>query len=127
MQGNCYILVPDAEKNNPVPVKLKNKWAFKDPVTDANGIQAGEVDVHPSWLGAANRLKQYFGDIRELSIDGKPFTLIELELSFIEGEVAEVLKLQSNKPRDYKYYILTATEAQELLSGKTIPEILAMR
>ena len=60
-------------------------------------------------------------------MEGKPFILIELELSFVEGEVAEVLKLQSNKPGEYKYTILTNTEAVEALGGKTIPEILAAR
>lgn len=124
MQGNCYILVPEGEKNNPVPVKLKNKWQFTDPGANTDDPP---VEVHPSWLGAANRLKSYFGDVREVTVEGKPFILIELELSFVEGEVAEVLKLQSSKPGEYKYTILTNSEAVELLSGKTIPEIIALR
>ena len=124
MQGNCYILIPDAEKNNPIPVKLKDKWQFTDPGPKPDDPP---VVVHPSWLGAANRLKNQFGEVRELTLEGKPFILIELELSFVEGEVAEVLKLQSNKPGDYKYTILTNTEAVEVLGGKTIPEILAAR
>ena len=124
MQGNCYILIPDAEKNNPVPVKLKDKWQFADPGPKPDDPP---VVVHPSWIGAANRLKNQFGEVRELTLEGKPFILIELELSFVEGDVAEVLKLQSNKPGEYKYTILTNTEAVEVLSGKTIPEILAAR
>lgn len=124
MQGNCYILVPEGEKNNPVPLKLKNKWQFTDPGANTDDPP---VEVHPSWLGAANRLKSYFGDVREVTVEGKPFILIELELSFVEGEVAEVLKLQSSKPGEYKYTILTNSEAVELLSGKTIPEIIALR
>lgn len=124
MQGNCYILIPEGEKNNPVPVKLKNKWQFTDPGANPDDPP---VEVHPSWLGAANRLKSYFGDVREVTVEGKPFILIELELSFVEGEVAEVLKLQSSKPGEYKYTILTSSEAVELLSGKTIPEIIATR
>ena len=117
-------MVPEGEKNNQVPLKLKNKWRFTDPGANPNDPP---VEVHPSWLGAANRLKNYFGDVREVTVEGKPFILIELELSFVEGEVAEVLKLQSSKPGEYKYTILTNSEAVELLAGKTIPEIIATR
>ena len=111
-------MVPTSEKDNNVPLKLKNKWKFKDPILDGEGNPTGEVEIHPSWLGAANRLKKNFGATRPVTYEGNPFVMIELELSFIEGEIAEVEKLQSNSPSaKAKYRILTNTEAKDFLNG----------
>lgn len=118
-QGNIYLLVPKAEKDNAVPLKLKEKWKFKEPTTDPQtGEVTGEIEIHPSWLKAANKLRSNFGDIREVTYGGTDFLLIELELSFIDGEVAEVQKLQINQPAKKAHFrILTNTEAKELLAG----------
>ena len=116
------MLVPDAEKNLNVPLKLKEKWKFKEPVIDPQtGQVTGEVEIHPSWLKAANKLKSNFGEIRTITYKGAPFILIELELSFINGEVAEVQKLQSNQAgKTANYRILTNTEAKAILDGQDI-------
>ena len=120
-QGNVYLLIPKTEKDNAVPLKLKEKWQFKEPVIDEKGIVTGEVEIHPSWLKAANKLRSNFGDIRELTYQGTQFLLIELELSFLDGEVAEVQKLQSNQAGKKAWYrILTNSEAKQLLSGQDI-------
>lgn len=120
-QGNVYLLIPKSEKYNAVPLKLKEKWQFKEPVTDEKGIVTEEVEIHPSWLKAANKLRSDFGDIRELTYQGTQFLLIELELSFLDGEVAEVQKLQSNQAGKKAWYrILTNSEAKQLLSGQDI-------
>ena len=118
-QGNIYLLVPAPEKNNAVPLKLKNKWKFKDPVTDPEtGEVTGEVEIHPSWLKAANRLKSNFGEIRERTYNGQQFLLIELELSWIDGEMAEVEKLQSQQAAKKGHYrFLTNSEAKDFLAG----------
>lgn len=117
-QGNVYLLIPKAEKDNAVPLKLKEKWQFKEPVTDEKGIVTGEFEIHPSWLKAANRLRYNFGDIRETTYNGQQFVLIELELSWIDGEVAEVEKLQSNQANKKGHYrFLTNTEAKDFLAG----------
>lgn len=128
MQGNCFILIEEESKDAQVPVKLKNKWKFTEPIIDQDtGQQIGEVELHPSWLQAANKLRQQFGDVRELQIDGKDYVLIELELSFVDGEVEEVLKLQSNKPGSNNFTILTNSEANELLRGGNLQELLSLR
>lgn len=118
-QGNLYLLIPDNEKENQVPAKLRDKWQFTEAVLDEQGQPTGQTTiVHPSWLGAANRLRKNFGVVRDVTYSGKAFKLIELELSFIDGEVQEVQKLQSNQPgRQQDYQILTNSEAQDLLAG----------
>lgn len=121
-QGNAYLLVPKAEKDSQVPLKLKEKWRFKEPVIDdKTGEVTGEVEIHPSWLKAANKLKSNFGEIREINYQGTEFLLIELELSFINGEVVEVQKLQSNQAGKRAWYrILTNSEARAFLDGADI-------
>lgn len=120
-QGNCYLLVPDAEKNNPVPLKLKEKWNFKETTTDGEGNPTGETVIHPSWLGAGNRLKSDFGEIRPITYGGQQFQLIEMELSLIDGEVAEVQKLQSQQASKKAWYrILTNDEAKRLIAGEDV-------
>ena len=114
-QGNLYLLVPTAEKDNQVPAKLRDKWQFQEPVLDPNtGEPTGEtITVHPSWLGAANRLRKQFGVVRELTYNNEGFQLIELELSWVDGEVQEVEKLQSQQAAKRAHYrMLTNTEAK---------------
>jgi hypothetical protein len=127
-QGNVWILIESDSKDNPVPVKLKNKWKFTEPILDADtGQQIGIEEIHPSWLGAANRLRQQFGDVREVGIEGKEYILVEMELSFVEGEVEEVQKLQSNRPGNYNFTIYTNSEAIALLRGESMAEVLSLR
>lgn len=122
MRGNTFILVPVDEKNNNVPTKLKDKWKFTEPVPNENGELAGETTViHPSWLAAANKLKRFFGVVRELTdhpyLDGD-YMLVEFELSHIDGEIQAVEALQSGSSN--KYQILTVSEAKRLLKGEDI-------
>ena len=121
-QGNIYLLVPKIEKDNPVPLKLKDKWQFKETPIDQNGEPTGEpIIIHPSWLKAANRLKTDFGEIIEITYNAQQFLVIELELSFIDGEVAEVQKLQSNQVAKKAWYrILTNDEAKRLIGGEDV-------
>ena len=120
-RGNIYLLVPDAEKNNPVPTKLKERWKFKDQQANEATGETTEVDVHPSWIGAGNRLKQHFGEVRTLTFQGQNYILIEMELSFVDGEVDAVRALQSNQTgKKYWYRMLTNTEAQDILRGVDI-------
>ena len=112
-------MVPKLEKDNLVPTKLKEKWDFKEPELDGQGDPTGNaIQINPSWLKAANKLKADFGEIREITYNSIDYLLIELELSYIDGEVGEVLKLQSNTPaKKANYRILTNSEAKELLAG----------
>jgi len=127
-QGNVWILIESDSKDNPVPVKLKNKWKFTEPIVDADtGQEIGSEEIHPSWLTAANRLRQQFGDVREVSIDGKEHILVEMELSFVEGEIEEVQKLQSNTLGNYNFTIYTNSEAIALLRGESMAEVLSLR
>lgn len=118
-QGNIYLLVPEGEKNNTVPLKLKEKWKFKE--QPEGQPEAEPVLINPSWLKAANKLKGNFGEIRQVTYGGAQFLLIELELSFLNGEVTEVQKLQSNQAGKKAHYrILTNSEAKALLAGTDI-------
>jgi len=125
-QGNVWVLIEKTSKNALVPVKLKNKWKFKEQVIDEDtGQVINEIDLHPSWLQAANRLRADFGDVRELSLEGKDYILIELELSWQDGEIDEVIKLQSNRNKNFQLY--TNSEAIALLNGASFAEIEARR
>lgn len=113
------MLVPKAEKDNAVPTKLKDKWGFKE--SPENNPEGEPVVIHPSWLKAANKLKSNFGEIREITYGGQDFLLIELELSFIDGEVQEVQKLQSQQAAKKAHYrILTNEEAKRIIAGEDI-------
>ena len=125
-QGNVWVLIEKTSKDALVPVKLKNKWKFKEQVIDEDtGQVINEIDLHPSWLQAANKLRADFGDVRELSIEGKDYILIELELSWQDGEIDEVIKLQSNRNKNFQLY--TNSEAIALLNGASFAEIEARR
>ena len=125
-QGNVWVLIEKTSKDALVPVKLKNKWKFKDQVIDEDtGQVINEIDLHPSWLQAANRLRADFGDVRELSPEGKDYIIIELELSWQDGEIDEVIKLQSNRNKNFQLY--TNSEAIALLNGASFAEIEARR
>jgi len=125
-QGNVWVLIEKTSRDALVPVKLKNKWKFKDQVIDEDtGQIINEIDLHPSWLQAANRLRADFGDVRELSLEGKDYILIELELSWQDGEIDDVIKLQSNRNKNFQLY--TNSEAIALLNGASFAEIEALR
>lgn len=127
-QGNVYIIIPAGQKDSQIPLKLKNKWQFEEPVLDENGEAVLDENgnptttiIHPSWLKAANKLRQNFGDVREVTYGGNPFLLVEMELSFLNGEISDVQKLQSKQPgaiADFR--ILTNSEARRLLAGEDI-------
>lgn len=128
MRGNCYILVPDTEVNELVPNKLSDKWGFTQPVTDADGNPTDvTAPLHPTWLEAATLLRSYFGDPVDVTYQGNQYTMMEFELSFVNGEIAEVVNLQSDVAGNYDFTIYTASEADEIIKGADLQELLSLR
>jgi hypothetical protein len=111
-QGNAWVLIPDNDKNNLVPQKLAEKWNFTEQVDGQDEPQF----FHPTWVEASTRLRTLYGDIRNLTHNGTDYIMCEYELSYINGEIASVVALQTGTPGDPAYFILTNSEAIQMLS-----------
>jgi hypothetical protein len=117
--GNAFILIKESSKNDQIPLKLKTKWDFTETIFNDAGDIIQEIDVHPTWVELASRLRSQYGDIRNLTLNGVEYILIELELSFVKGEIESVQELQNDISGDYNFTILTITEAISVLSDGT--------
>jgi len=128
--------VPEDKVNELVPDKLSDKWGFTQPVTDADSRWVTDADgnptdvtapLHPTWLEAATLLRSYFGDPVDVTYQGNQYTMMEFELSFVNGEIAEVVNLQSEVAGNYDFTIYTASEADEIIKGADLQELLSLR
>lgn len=75
-----------------------------------------KVAVHPTWQQVGERFKSSFGEAVEVEYGGNRFMLLELELSFLSGEIEDLIQLKKNKvfPR---YRLLTNREAKKFVRG----------
>ncbi|RMH17334.1 MAG: hypothetical protein D6698_08480 [Gammaproteobacteria bacterium] len=118
MRGNTYIIIPVTAKGSKIPAKLANRLGWDEVEYDEEGKEIKRTKKHPTWEELGQRFKSQFGDIRRVNVGGEEFDIIELELSYIKGEVKEVLKLQKANKKDF--LILNASEAKAWLNGEDI-------
>ena len=123
-RGNIYLVVPKARVNDPIPTKAKNTYKWEEQRKDENGVPVFDKDntpvmdeVHPTWKQAAKKYKRKFGEAREIEYQGVKYILIEIELSFLSGQIDELIALKGNKvfPR---YRLLTRSEARKFVKGE---------
>ncbi|GIV35466.1 MAG: hypothetical protein KatS3mg031_3001 [Chitinophagales bacterium] len=118
MRGNTYIIIPLSSKALKVPQKLADRLGWDEVEYDEEGNEIKRTRKQPTWEELGLRYKRNFGDIRTVERGGEQFIVIELELSFIKGEVQEVIKLQRQGKKDF--LILNQSEAVAWLAGEDI-------
>lgn len=118
-QGNVYIVIPNGEKSRKIPSKLFNRLGWDEPIIDPEtGEETGKRKKEPTWQEVGGRYRSQFGDIRTHEWEGVTYSIIELELSFFKGEIAEVVKLQKSNKKDF--ILMTNSEARRWLSGEDV-------
>lgn len=115
-QGNVYIVIPQTEMAKKIPSKLFDKLGWEVDVLDPKtGEPTGKQKKEPTWQDVGERYRSQFGDIREYEWQGVTYSIIELELSFLKGEIAEIVKLQKSNKKDF--LLMTNSEARAWLAG----------
>lgn len=115
-QGNVYIVIPQTEMAKKIPSKLFDKLGWEVDVLDPKtGEPTGKQKKEPTWQEVGERYRSQFGDIREYEWQGVTYSIIELELSFLKGEIAEIVKLQKSNKKDF--LLMTNSEARAWLAG----------
>lgn len=114
MKGNIFICLNRATYKGLIPAKLEGKYARK--VYD---IDNDLVEVLPTTfeeVASDNRVK--FGNVVELNISKAKYYVIELDCSWLGGEVSTLLDLGSklNYPNNC---LMTNAEAMELIRTNT--------
>ena len=110
MKGNIFICLNEATYKGLIPAKLEGKYARK--VYD---IDNDLVEVLPTTfkeVASDNRVK--FGNVIELSISKARYYVVELDCSWLGGEVSALLDLGS-KLTYPNNCLMTNAEAIELI------------
>jgi len=110
MKGNIFICLNEATYKGLIPAKLEGKYARK--VYD---IDNDLVEVLPTTfeeVASDNRIK--FGSVIQFKIGTRKYFVIELDCSWLGGEVSTLLDLGSklNYPNNC---LMTNAEAMELI------------
>ena len=110
MRGNVYMCLDNTTFNKLIPTELVAKYGI--PEYDEEGIQNGVI--HPTFkeLGEYNRRK--FGANPMVKIGNAKFYIIELEASWLDGELSALLKLGKNKAYP-KNCLMTRPEAAKFI------------
>ena len=125
--------IPKGSFKDPIPDRVKASYTWNETQLDEKGEpvldEAGnpvQVAIHPTWEQVADRFKGSFGDVRQYNYGGTNFMLIEMELSFLSGEIEDLILLKGNKvfPR---YRIFTNREAKLFLKGELTAEAETFR
>jgi len=114
MKGNIFICLNEATYKGLIPAKLEGKYARK--VYD---IDNDLVEVLPTTfeeVASDNRIK--FGSVIQFKIGTRKYFVIELDCSWLGGEVSTLLDLGSklNYPNNC---LMTNSEAMELIRDNT--------
>ena len=110
MRGNVFLCLEETTFNKLIPNELISTYGIRE--YDEEGIQNGVK--HPTYkeLGEYNRRK--FGYNPMVKIGEDKFYIIQLEASWLNGELSSLLKLGKNKayPIDC---LMTRTEAAKFI------------
>lgn len=115
-RGNAYLIIAPADKSKKIPATLLARYGWTETTTDPNDPKKViQTPKNPTWQELAERWQNRFGAIRSKVSGGVEYLVIELEFSFLKGDVAELLKLQKTGKKDF--IILNNSEAQAWLAG----------
>tara|TARA_B110000196_G_C20984677_1_gene585145 strand:+ start:569 stop:925 length:357 start_codon:yes stop_codon:yes gene_type:complete len=118
MRGNVYMCLNTTTYNAKIPTELVATYGI--PSYDEEGV-LDEV-LHPTFkeLGAHNLQK--FGSVPVVTIDSYKYYIVELEVSWKQGETSALLKLGEGKSYPDNA-LMTNTEASKFISDNTPDEI----
>ena len=118
MRGNVYMCLNTTTYNAKIPTELVATYGI--PSYDEEGV-LDEV-LHPTFkeLGAYNLQK--FGSVPVVTIDSYKYYIVELEVSWKQGETSALLKLGEGKSYPDNA-LMTNTEASKFISDNTPDEI----
>ena len=110
MKGNIFICLNRATYKGLIPTELEGKYSRK--VYDDEGALIEVLPTTFEDVATDNRIK--FGNVIELNIADDTFHVIELDCSWLGGEVSALLDLGSrlNYPNNC---LMTNEEAMELI------------
>jgi len=110
MQGNIFICLNRATYKGLIPTELEEAYSRK--VYDIDSDLVEVLDTTFEDVAIDNRVK--FGNVIELNIADNRYYVIELDCSWLSGEVSALLNLGSalNYPSNC---LMTNTEAMELI------------
>ena len=110
MQGNIFICLNRTTYKGLIPTELEGKYSRK--VYDDEGALIEVLPTTFEQLGIDNRIK--FGSVIEFKIGVKKYFVLELDCSWLGGEVSALLNLGSalNYPSNC---LMTNEEAMELI------------
>ena len=124
-KGNVYLVIAKPRFDDPIPNKVKAVYSWEENIKDEFGelVLDGEGNptkevMHPTWKQVARKYKRQFGPAIEVDYagDGKAYKIIEMDLSFLTGEIDELISLKGAK-RFPKYRLLTRKEARRFVRG----------
>ena len=110
MRGNVYMCLDNTTFNKLIPTELVAKYGI--PEYDEEGVQNGVI--HPTFkeLGEYNRRK--FDSVTIIKIGNAKLHIVELEKSWLDGELSELLDL--GKGKEYpNNCLMTRTEAAKFI------------
>ena len=110
MRGNVFLCLEETTFNKLIPNELVGTYGIRE--YDEEGIQNGVK--HPTFkeLGEYNRRK--FGANPMVKIGKAKFYIIQLEASWLGGELSALLKLGKNKAYP-KNCLMTRSEAAKFI------------
>ena len=112
MQGNIFICLNRATYKGNIPTELEGKYSRKS--YDEEGALIQVLPTTFEDLGADNRIK--FGNVIEFKIGVKKYFVLELDCSWLGGEVSALLDLGSSLSYPNNC-LMTNKEAMELIKA----------
>ena len=110
MKGNIFICLNRATYKGNIPTELEGKYSRK--VYDEEGVLVEVLNTTFEELGVDGRIK--FGSVIELNIEEAKHYILELDCSWLGGEVSALLALGS--ALDYpSNCLMTNEEAMTLI------------
>jgi hypothetical protein len=115
MRGNVFLCLDNTTFNKLIPNELVGTYGI--PEYDEEGVQNGVT--HPTFkeLGEYNRIK--FGHNPMVKIGNAKFYIIQLEASWLNGELSSLLNLGKNKAYP-KNSLMTRTEAAKFIQDNDV-------
>ena len=115
MKGNIFMCLNKATYEGNIPAGLKASYARR--TYDEDGVQTAILDTTFKEVVADN-LYKYGGEV-EIDVSGTAYFLVELDASWITGEVSLLLELGDGLSYPNNC-LLTNSEARKLVSDNAL-------